>query len=152
MPIIFPQHWLASGGFALLIFSRKSFRHFLFSYILHCTVGTYRTPLTQYLPPPSVTKAVVRSKHVTHANSECCESGSGIRWSFDPGIRIRIRVKFFFPDPRSPIQPKIFGSKLVGDGPQRMFINEGCMIVWMYLLYCIKKNKCKKSGIRPPNL
>jgi hypothetical protein len=22
----------------------------------------------------------------------------------------------------------------------------------MYLLYCIKKNKCKKSGIRPPNL
>ncbi len=24
-----------------------------------------------------------------------------------------------------------------GDGPQRMFMNEGCMIVWMYLLYCI---------------
>ncbi len=39
-----------------------------------------------------------------------------------------------------------------GDGHQRMFMNEGCMIVWMYLLYCIKKNKCKKSGIRPPNL
>jgi hypothetical protein len=22
----------------------------------------------------------------------------------------------------------------------------------MYLLYCIKRNKCKKSGIQPPNL
>jgi hypothetical protein len=36
-----------------------------------------------------------------------------------------------------------------GDGPQRMFMNE-----WMMYecIYCIKKNKCKKSGIRPPNL
>ncbi len=31
-----------------------------------------------------------------------------------------------------------------GDGPRRMIMNEGCMIVWMYLLYCIKKNKCKR--------
>jgi hypothetical protein len=36
------------------------------------------------------------------------------------------------------------------DGPQRMFMNERCT---MYeCIYCIMKNKCKKSGIRPPNL
>jgi hypothetical protein len=37
----------------------------------------------------------------------------------------------------------------LGDGSQRMFMNE-----WMMFecIYCIKKNKCKKSGIRPPNL
>ncbi len=33
-----------------------------------------------------------------------------------------------------------------------MFMNEGGMIVCIYLLYCLKKNKFKKSGIRPPNL
>jgi hypothetical protein len=32
-----------------------------------------------------------------------------------------------------------------GDVPQRMFMNEGCMIVRMYLEYWIKKNKCKKE-------
>ncbi len=36
-----------------------------------------------------------------------------------------------------------------GDGPQRMFMNEGCMIVWMYLLYCKEKNKKQKEWHTP---